>query len=408
LAQVPAKLQSAVFRTTRLFANHASMMVRAILAHMFRQQSEKPCAKWQQFSTFSIETGSREPVPTVIPDALDDPGAFLPTDRCVAVSKRRLVACVVCALCLACVSTTPLLPWLRQKQTVEAKPDLVLLHDDKYAAWTTFRWAKHPTKCLDVAGENIGSQLQIWTCSDRFPKKQRFIVPQTNSAGEIRWATDPGLCLDNAGGNGITLQMWNCSMIPKKNRMFLISPDGKGHSRIRLAARPSKCVDIPMGKTDNGWKLQLWDCDDVSGKGREDNIAFSTITVVNCHWGGWSTWSACSVTCGGGSHIRSRKPNLKATHGGTGCKTGNEMEYGSCGSVQCKAGAASGAAASGAAVANGTSNSSSLAPTSSTSKTSNTSSQKSSGPRSSTSRARLCIVLFLASFPLAVDSLSIK
>jgi len=199
-----------------------------------------------------------------------------PDNRQAAGSKRHLAACLACAL-LACVSVAPLLRWFSQQQILDANATVVLFNDlDRHAAWTTFHWAKHPNKCLDIAGDNIGAQLQIWSCSDSFPKKQRFVVPPTNSKGEIKWATNPELCLDNP--EGVALQMWNCSMTPKENRLFLISTDGNGHSHIRLAARPSKCVDIPNGITDDGWKVQLWDCDDASGHGREDNIAFATIS----------------------------------------------------------------------------------------------------------------------------------
>merc|ERR550532_1438805 len=119
---------------------------------------------------------------------------------------------------------------------------------------------KNPTKCLDIAGDSSGAQVQIWSCSDAFPKKQRFIVPPPNSEGEIKWATHPELCLDNP--IGVSLQIWKCSEIAKKRRLFLLSPDATGNSRIRLAAQPTKCVDIPNGITVDGEKVQLWDCED--------------------------------------------------------------------------------------------------------------------------------------------------
>jgi len=270
---------------------------------------------------------------------VDASSAFVFTDRCIVVSQRRAAACVACALFLGCMSTTALLHWSRQMQEIgEAKPDLELFSDSKLLPpWTTIRWMKHPTKCLDIAGEGGGAQLQIWSCSDEFPKKQRFIAPPPGTAGQIKWATHPELCLDNSKWN--ELQLWHCSRCSPEKSRFKISPDGKG--RIVLADQPNKCMDIPTGFVRNGLKVQLWDCSDATSRGREDNIKWITKTGIDktgidCKWGTWSSWSACPVTCGGGRHIRSRKVEVNATGGGRACRSRDDMEMGSCGSGLCE------------------------------------------------------------------------
>mmetsp|Transcript_55281 Transcript_55281/g.109823 ORF Transcript_55281/g.109823 Transcript_55281/m.109823 type:complete len:403 (-) Transcript_55281:62-1270(-) len=293
------------------------------------QPSKGPPATWQ-------ESVLPEPVPMESDPivCVDAPGVFVRAACCTAVSQRRLMACLACAALLACMSSTALLHWPHQMRTIgEAKEDLVLLPDSNmYAAWATIRWAKHPTKCLDVAGEHGGAQLQIWSCSDEFPKKQRFIAPPPGTAGQIKWATHPELCLDNSIRN--ELQMWHCRGCSPEKCNFKISPHGKG--RIVLADQPNKCVDIPAGAVKDGWKVQLWDCDDSISRGRGDNIRWITGAGVDCKWGTWSSWSACPVTCGGGSHVRSRTIEVNATGSGRACTSSDNMEMGSCGSGQCE------------------------------------------------------------------------
>jgi len=281
---------------------------------MSHLHSAKPCAmSWRCFSS-SPETASMELVPTDNPDVQ---GSWVLTDRGAPASKYRLAARLVGALLLACVPAAALLRWVDIKFTVnwphqmqadlEAKTvqygklrkalqiheytplNASQLHESEqspplqkseptvpgyskapHAAWS-IHWASLPSKCLTVKGDKGGAALSFEPCYFSSSDHQLFILPPPNSNGEIRWFKHPELCLENP--RGVFLQMWKCSTSQKEKRMFIVSPDrsnlkvGLGgaapaqqHSRIHLAAQPSKCLDIPNGSP--GSRAQLWDCDE--------------------------------------------------------------------------------------------------------------------------------------------------
>merc|ERR1712008_473751 len=167
-------------------------------------------------------------------------------------------------------------------------------------------------------------------------------------------------------------------------------------------------MGIPSGSEDNDWKVRFWDCDDASGFGRDDNVGF--IFRTDCMWGSWSAWSACPVTCGGGTHIRSRTVEVNATGGGKACNKGDRMERGSCGSLPCKDQAKSGAPPENDQAPHrvhsnsGTLDFKNLDPT----YTYLTTSRPKVVIRSGTSRARLHITFLFASVSMATYSHSIN
>ncbi len=55
---------------------------------------------------------------------------------------------------------------------------------------------------------------------------------------------------------------------------------------------------------------------------------------VDCQWEAWSSWGACSVTCGGGQHTRSRSEAISAANGGTAC-VGDRTDIQSCNEQEC-------------------------------------------------------------------------
>mmetsp|Transcript_106183 Transcript_106183/g.342528 ORF Transcript_106183/g.342528 Transcript_106183/m.342528 type:complete len:349 (-) Transcript_106183:709-1755(-) len=191
------------------------------------------------------------------------------------------------------------------------------------ADWTTVRWLAHPEKCLDVGGSTAGAALQIWDCDPNYPYQQQFTVPADGATGLIKWAKDPSLCLDSPGGHG--LQFWACDSAPTENVRWTVSPDGKG--RIHWAAHPEQCLDVPDEITDNGWKLQVWWCKNTTLKGKDSNLRFVT-HAVDCKWGDWQDWGPCSVSCGGGQHLRSRSVARQAMNGGHDCGiNGDQSEH---------------------------------------------------------------------------------
>jgi len=68
------------------------------------------------------------------------------------------------------------------------------------------------------------------------------------------------------------------------------------------------------------------------GKTCETNLAHTEACgevncPIHCNWELWTSWSACSTTCGAGHQLRTRAENQKALHGGSACPgEGNETK----------------------------------------------------------------------------------
>ena len=57
--------------------------------------------------------------------------------------------------------------------------------------------------------------------------------------------------------------------------------------------------------------------------------------VVDGQWGGWTAWTTCSKTCGGGEKTHERECNdPEPDHGGADC-SGNGQETDPCNQEQC-------------------------------------------------------------------------
>ena len=56
--------------------------------------------------------------------------------------------------------------------------------------------------------------------------------------------------------------------------------------------------------------------------------------AVDCEWGQWSPWDACTKTCGGGVKKRERVIKVKAYHGGEPC-VGETKDTEECQTQQC-------------------------------------------------------------------------
>ena len=58
------------------------------------------------------------------------------------------------------------------------------------------------------------------------------------------------------------------------------------------------------------------------------------LSSVNCLWGQWGGWTACSVTCGGGTQFSSRVMEKEAEHGGSICDR-ETTRYQPCSTNSC-------------------------------------------------------------------------
>ena len=65
-----------------------------------------------------------------------------------------------------------------------------------------------------------------------------------------------------------------------------------------------------------------------------NNVNYLLI-LVDGGWGSWTTWSSCSVTCGGGQRSRQRSCNNPAPSGGGSDCSGSSSQQEDCNSVNC-------------------------------------------------------------------------
>ena len=59
------------------------------------------------------------------------------------------------------------------------------------------------------------------------------------------------------------------------------------------------------------------------------------INIVDCKWSEYGEWSECSVTCGNGKHISTRKVIQQALNGGLECE-GEDTKTKPCKLKKCK------------------------------------------------------------------------
>mmetsp|Transcript_139273 Transcript_139273/g.445223 ORF Transcript_139273/g.445223 Transcript_139273/m.445223 type:complete len:1685 (-) Transcript_139273:136-5190(-) len=59
------------------------------------------------------------------------------------------------------------------------------------------------------------------------------------------------------------------------------------------------------------------------------------LSVVDCSWGGWSTWGACSCSCDGGQRNRDRHIATMPSIGGKPCAAGDQEQVEACNTQPC-------------------------------------------------------------------------
>merc|ERR1712126_240480 len=58
------------------------------------------------------------------------------------------------------------------------------------------------------------------------------------------------------------------------------------------------------------------------------------LPATNCQWSGWSGWTTCNKSCGGGKKLRSRSIEIQALNGGIEC-TGFATDEAPCNTNTC-------------------------------------------------------------------------
>lgn len=146
-------------------------------------------------------------------------------------------------------------------------------------AWTA---TKSIDRCYDRYGQN--------TCS----QSGAYYYPSCNREAKY-WAseisTKDGKCVDLPNGNtdnGTKLQLWNCNGYGEGNAAQRLFYDRESKTvRNGYLKDMNKCVDIPNGDIKNGAKLQMWDCNGSDAQKfeyEEDSGVFRSTKNPNFCW----------------------------------------------------------------------------------------------------------------------------
>lgn len=154
-------------------------------------------------------------------------------------------------------------------------------------------WVNDLNKCMDVHKglAHNGNVPQIYECKGS--RSEQFILPQ-GGTGIIQWRMFPDLCLNTPDGEQVI--WWDCESSHPTNILFSVPQNGLGP--IQSVTHPDKCVSLPQDTPKDGTWFQMSDCAD---QGNHVDFKFD---FIDCVWGAWSEWSACTQECGGGMRER--------------------------------------------------------------------------------------------------------
>lgn len=118
--------------------------------------------------------------------------------------------------------------------------------------------SSNPEACMDHWGH--GDFTRAEGCNGGNAQKFSFEDIEIRGFG--------GKCLDLHAGitnNGTKIQAWNCGServnpVYRSNQRWNIVHQSNGRVEIRYTAAPSKCVTVKNWGTSNGTQLYLWDC----------------------------------------------------------------------------------------------------------------------------------------------------
>jgi len=129
---------------------------------------------------------------------------------------------------------------------------------------------------------------KLWDCSTCSYKP--FI-------GEIRWHGQQDTCMDVAGGrsdNGNKIQAWECT--GSVSQLFSYDPDEPMPQIKWMGGAQNKCLDVHFGNTDNFADVVLYDCHPMDHPDRS-NQAFIGDDLGRSGWAGQIKWQPHPEKC---------------------------------------------------------------------------------------------------------------
>lgn len=120
-------------------------------------------------------------------------------------------------------------------------------------------------KCIDIPAWNTnnGTQLELYDCNETTNQKFRY-----TSDGMIK-SIIGNKCFDVSDGIGklrrgasvwdAPIQIWDCDN-NNPNQKFTYDEKEKTFRWNTRASRRNMCIELPFGRTNNGTKLRLWEC----------------------------------------------------------------------------------------------------------------------------------------------------
>jgi len=150
-------------------------------------------------------------------------------------------------------------------------------------------------KCLAYTGSTTGG---VATSPGNFiladcivSPHQLFMVNKNSEQASIRWAADMQQCIDAVDGSELSLK--ECTSGQGLDFVFT-------NGRICSAGSGQECLEVPAAGAKDGLQIQVGDCS------TGDACAELWAHTLECQYGTWSEWGACSDSCGKGTRTRRR------------------------------------------------------------------------------------------------------
>ncbi|KAF7290840.1 hypothetical protein MIND_01325200 [Mycena indigotica] len=136
----------------------------------------------------------------------------------------------------------------------------------------TIGWQSDPSLCVGAAIKGVNASVVILHCDASSPA-QRFTDPLNN--GEIRpWSDDPNANLCIGPRAGLTAGGTNLVTIPcdeNSATQHWNHPGGLGYLMDGASNGFKNCMDLKDGNGSPGAPIQIWDCTEFAGQGKNKN-----------------------------------------------------------------------------------------------------------------------------------------